>query len=168
MSALRVVEYRAGWWLLAGSALLLELAALWFQYGMGLDPCVMCIYERVALFGLMLAGLLGASHPRWGLVRLVGYLVWAISAAWGLLLAVEHVGIQSDKAAALSCSFAPDFPAWAKLDEWLPSLFLPTGYCDDVQWEWLSVTMAEWVVVIFSVYLAVLATVLYLELRGRR
>ena len=165
---MRIVESRVGWGLLAGSALLLEGSALWFQYGMGLDPCVMCVYERVALFGLMLAGLLGASYPRWLMVRLAGYLVWGISAAWGLLLALEHVGIQSDRTAALSCSFAPEFPAWAKLDEWLPSVFLPTGYCDDVQWEWLSLTMAEWVVVIFAGYLLVLAGVLYLELRGRR
>lgn len=165
---LRIVEYRTGWWLLAGSALLLEVTALWFQHGMHLDPCVMCIYERVALFGLVLAGLAGATYPRSLIVRLVAYLIWIVSAVWGLLLALEHVGIQFNQSAALSCSFAAEFPSWLKLDEWLPALFLPTGYCDDIQWQWLSLTMAEWVVVVFAVYLVVLAVVLYLELRGRR
>ena len=165
---MRIVESRYAWWLLGGSALLLEGVALWVQYGLGLDPCVMGVYERVALFGLMLAGILGASYPRWLIVRLVGYLIWGISAGWGLLLAWEHVRIQSDPTAALSCNFAPDFPPWAKLDEWLPTVFLPTGYCDDVQWQWLSLTMAEWVGVIFAAYLLVLVGVFLLELRGRR
>lgn len=157
---------RTAWSMLALSAICLEITALWFQYGMGLDPCVMCIYERLAVFGLLLAGLLGLLAPRWWVMRTAGYLVWAASAAWGLRLTLEHVGIQVDKTAALSCSFSPDFPAWARLDEWLPAVFLPTGYCDDVQWEWLSLSMAEWMVVVFSVYLLILAVVVVGE--GRR
>ena len=47
-----VVDRRA-WWLLAVSALALELTALWFQYGMGLDPCVKCVYQRLAVMGLV-------------------------------------------------------------------------------------------------------------------
>ena len=40
---------RSGWLLLLISALALEGTALYFQYGMDLQPCIMCIYERVAL-----------------------------------------------------------------------------------------------------------------------
>ncbi len=164
-----MVESRVAWWLLAASALALEVAALWFQYMMELDPCVMCIYERVALIGIALAGLVGCVYPAWLLVRLLGYLGWGVSAGWGLMIAIEHVGIQLDETAALSCEFAPDFPAWARLDEWLPALFLPTGYCDDIQWQWLSLTMVQWVLLIFVAYLVTLAGVLYLEVRkGRR
>jgi len=163
-----MVESRVAWWLLAGSALALEGAALWFQYVMELDPCVMCIYERVALLGIVLAGLLGSIYPAWLPVRLLGYLAWGISAIWGLLIAAEHVGIQLDQGAALSCAFAPDFPAWARLDEWLPALFLPTGYCDEVQWRWLSLSMVEWVLLIFVGYLMTLSGMLYWEIRRRR
>ena len=35
------------WLLIALSAGILELTALYFQYGMGLEPCVMCVYQRV-------------------------------------------------------------------------------------------------------------------------
>ena len=41
----------------------LEGSALYFQYGMDLQPCVMCIYERVALFGIAFAGLIGLIAP---------------------------------------------------------------------------------------------------------
>ena len=156
---------RGAWLLLVASAVVLELTALGFQYGMGLDPCVMCIYERVAVFGLLLAGTIGVLHPGSAALRWAGYLTWAISAGWGLQLALRHVGIQIDKTASLGCSFAAEFPAWARLDEWFPAVFLPTGYCDDIQWQWMSLTMAQWMVVVFAVYLLILAEVLLTELR---
>ena len=60
---------RSGWLLLMVSALALEGIALYFQYGMRLQPCVMCVYERVALFGLAFAGVVGIIAPRFLIVR---------------------------------------------------------------------------------------------------
>ena len=48
---------------MALTAFALEMVALWFQHVMGLKPCVLCIYERCALFGIMGAGLVGAIAP---------------------------------------------------------------------------------------------------------
>jgi disulfide bond formation protein DsbB len=152
--------------LLAASAIFLELTALWFQYGMGLDPCVKCVYERLAVFGIAAAGLIGLASPQWPIVRLVAYATWLVSAAWGLRLALQHVGIQQDPAAAFNCTFAAEFPDWARLDEWLPALFQPTGYCDDIQWQWLGLTMAQWMVPVFSIYLLILAAVLIVDARA--
>lgn len=55
---------RGAWLLMAFTALALELVALWFQHVMLLKPCVLCIYERCALFGIMGAGLVGAIAPK--------------------------------------------------------------------------------------------------------
>ncbi|SUG56062.1 disulfide bond formation protein B [Salmonella enterica subsp. diarizonae] len=44
---------RGAWLLMALTALALEMVALWFQHVMLLKPCVLCIYERCALFGVM-------------------------------------------------------------------------------------------------------------------
>jgi disulfide bond formation protein DsbB len=161
-----LVADRRAWALLAVSAVTLELVALWFQYGMQLDPCVKCVYERLAVFGIALAGLIGLSRPAALWIRVPAYGLWLLSAGWGLRLAVEHVAIQQDPQLALSCTFAAEFPAWARLDEWLPWLFQPTGYCDDVQWQWLSLSMAQWMVVVFAVYLLILAVVVVIDARG--
>ncbi len=48
---------------MAFTALALELTALWFQHVMLLKPCVLCIYERCALFGVLGAALIGAIAP---------------------------------------------------------------------------------------------------------
>ena len=77
---------RSGWLLLIISALVLEGIALYFQYGMELQPCVMCVYERVALFGLAFAGLFGLIAPRFLIVRLLALLIGFVRVVKGLFL----------------------------------------------------------------------------------
>jgi disulfide bond formation protein DsbB len=151
---------RFTWMLLALSALLLELAALYFQYGkMELQPCVLCIYERTAVMGILLAGLLGAIAPQLLIFRLAGFLLWGSSAVWGLMLALEHIGIQKNPMTA-SCDFIAKFPTWAKLDEWFPLLFNPTGFCDEIQWRFLGYTMPQTMIGIYLLYLLALLIIL--------
>ena len=58
-----ITRQRTYWMVLLVSALFLELCAMAFQHGMGLSPCVMCIYERIATMGLVAAALVAlAGH----------------------------------------------------------------------------------------------------------
>jgi disulfide bond formation protein DsbB len=151
---------RTAWLLLAGTALGLEITALYFQHVLQLDPCVLCVYERVAVLGILVAGLLGAIAPRRAALRWLAFAIWASSAAWGMGLALEHTGLQFGDGLNLNCSFFADFPRWAKLDEWWPSVFAPTGYCDDIQWLFLGLSIPQWMLVIFGSYLTALAVVI--------
>ena len=66
---------RTPWLLFTGIVFLLEVTALFFQYQMGLAPCIMCIYQRTAVLGLLGAGIIGATKPQSKLVRAIAYLV---------------------------------------------------------------------------------------------
>lgn len=143
---------RLSWGLLALSGVVLELAALFFQYGMDLSPCVMCIYVRVAVLGLILAGLIGMLQPTWLILRFVGLVGWVVSAVWGFRLAYELNNMQVNPSPFATCSFYPEFPSFMPLDVWLPSVFSPTGMCSDLPWTWLSVSMAQWMMVCFAIY----------------
>lgn len=147
------------WLLLAFSALGLELCALYFQYVLELDPCVLCVYERTAVMGILLAGLVGAIVPRVAPLRWTGLLLWGVSAVWGLMTALKHVGIQIGEL-DLSCSYMAEFPSWAPLDRWWPAVFMPTGFCGDVQWVFLGMSMPQWMVVIMTLYLLTLLVVI--------
>jgi len=140
------------WLLLAFSALALELCALYFQHVMKLEPCVMCVYERITMLGVLLAGLIGASCPQYLLVRLIAFAVWGISAVWGLLLALEHTDYQMNPSPFATCDFFPNFPSWAPLHEWLPWLFNPTGDCADIVWQFFGYSMPQWLIVSFAIY----------------
>ncbi|WOT03753.1 disulfide bond formation protein DsbB [Shewanella youngdeokensis] len=157
MSALtRFAHSRAAWFTLTITALFLELAALYFQYAMKLDPCVMCIYQRVAVVGIFTAGIIGILGYHLRLARIAAVLIWATSAAWGLKLAVELVDMQTNPSPFATCNFLPEFPSWLPLHEWLPSVFMPTGMCTDIPWQMFGITMSEWMVISFAIYIIAL------------
>jgi disulfide bond formation protein DsbB len=140
------------WLLLAFSALALELCALFFQHVMELEPCVMCVYERITMLGIILAGLIGAAAPQSLWIRLTAFAVWGVNAVWGVLLALEHTNFQMNPSPFATCDFFPNFPTWAPLHEWLPWLFNPTGDCGDIVWQFLGYSMPQWLIVSFTIY----------------
>lgn len=151
---------RRSWLLLALTALTLELCALYFQHVMKLEPCVMCVYERLAMFGLIFSGLLGAINPESLIIRISAFIVWAASAIWGLMLALEHAGLQMNSSPFATCDFLPNFPEWAPLHQWFPWLFNPTGDCTQVVWTMFDYSMPQWLVVGFTLYCLSLVIVL--------
>ncbi|MDU6684889.1 MAG: disulfide bond formation protein DsbB [Enterobacteriaceae bacterium] len=150
---------RGAWLLMAFTALALELVALWFQHVMLLKPCVLCIYERSALFGVMGAGIVGAIAPKTPL-RFVAILIWLYSAWRGIQLAYEHTMIQLHPSPFMTCDFAARFPSWLPLDKWIPQVFVASGDCAEKQWQFLSLEMPQWLLGIFVAYFVVAALVL--------
>jgi disulfide bond formation protein DsbB len=143
---------RRAWLLLFFSALCLEITALYFQHVTDLRPCIMCIYQRTAVFGLLFSAV-PAMLVNNLITRLIGYLGWGISAIWGLLIAIEHVDVQTAANPFFAtCEFVPNFPAWAPLHEWLPNVFSATGDCGDINWSFMDMTMPQWMIIIFAIY----------------
>jgi disulfide bond formation protein DsbB len=157
---------RIPWVIVFGSALILEAIALYFQYGMGLNPCVLCVYQRSAVLGIAIGSLIGALYPARLILRLAGYLSIAGSAVLGLHFASQHVAVLGGE--SFDCSFLPNFPTWLPLHEWFPPLFQPTGMCDEIGWLFLGLTMPEVMVGVFTGYLASIAYVFIADLVSYR
>lgn len=157
---------RFAWALLTLGATLLLLIALFFQYVLGYQPCVMCVYQRAALVVVILAGLLGWLAPRSPVLAASAMLIWLAASADGFLLAREHVGYQLNPSPFNQCSSVAEFPAWLPLDNWLPALFFPTGDCADVDWSLLGWSMPQWLMGIFAVLTALAAFFMLVRLLG--
>ncbi|MDN4504353.1 disulfide bond formation protein DsbB [Alteromonadaceae bacterium BrNp21-10] len=156
-------EHPGAWKLLALSALALEVTALYFQYVMDLAPCIMCVYQRTAILGILVSAIFGIFVSQHGLLRFIAMLGWGVSAVWGLLIAYEHVDIQTSvNSFFANCEIVPNFPAWMPLHEWLPQVFAATGDCGDIEWRFMSMSMPQWMMVIFGFY-TVLVTVVFLS-----
>ncbi|BFU60996.1 MULTISPECIES: disulfide bond formation protein DsbB [Rodentibacter] len=164
----RFSEKRSAWLLLVTSSLLLELTALYFQYGMGLKPCVLCVYERLAIVGLFIAGIIGFLAPRVLVVRLIAIALGLFSGIKGLMISIRHLDLQMNPSPLKQCEFLPDFPETLPFHKWLPSLFNPTGSCDNSQWSLFGITMVQWLVFIFAVYVIVLGVILIAQLKKNR
>lgn len=149
------------WLLLALSALVLECCALFFQYVMALEPCIMCVYQRVAIFAILFAGLIGFFGSQSTIIRTLAYSLWGTGAIWGLIIALEHVEIQESAGSIFfSCEFFPNFPTWAPLHEWIPFLFEATGDCGEISWQFLGYSMPQWMVVVYGSYTLAFSLVL--------
>ncbi len=164
---IKINQSRAAWILLFITALGLELFALYFQYVLHLEPCVLCVYERTAVSLILLAGVVGFINPKLLLLRLCGYLLWASGVIFGLYLSIRHSGIQMGLIRDSSCEFVANYPSWIQLDRWLPWLFNPTGYCEDIQWQFLGMSLPQSMVLVNAILLLALILVLVREFRYR-
>ncbi len=160
-------ESKSSWLILFLSSLALSLTALYFQYGLDLQPCIMCIYQRTAMYGIVFSALLVLIFNH-ALIRLVAFAGWAVSSVWGFLIASEHVEILHDSSFFASCEFVPDFPSWAPLHEWLPAIFEARGMCTDDTWQFMSMGMAEWMQIIFAAYAITFAIVFLCKLIDKK
>lgn len=141
---------RASWALLLLVVVALELCALYFQHVMNLAPCVMCIYERVALLGVALAAVIGLFIPSSTFTRYVALLGWAVSSAKGLELALKHVDYQINPSPFNTCDIFVRFPDFAPLNQWVPWAFEAYGECSKITWSFLTLSMPQWLVIVFA------------------
>jgi disulfide bond formation protein DsbB len=153
-------QQKRAWTLLALSAFGLLITALYFQHSMNLQPCIKCIYQRTAVIGVLLAAIIPLLYNHL-FTRIAAFFIWAYSSLQGILVAREHLNlIFAKNPFANICDIVPNFPSSMPLHEWLPAIFGATGDCNENSWQFMEMGMANWMQIIFSIYLLVLVVVL--------
>ncbi|MDT9587690.1 MAG: disulfide bond formation protein DsbB [Candidatus Arsenophonus melophagi] len=142
---------RQSWFLLAISSSLLEMIALYFQHSMGLQPCVLCIYERIVLLAIIVISLVATIAPK-SVIRYIAVILWMYSSWQGLKLTWEHTKIKFYPSPFNSCNFSVNFPSQLPLHHWFPSFFEAYGDCIQKQWSFLNLEMSVWLLIIFITY----------------
>lgn len=142
--------------------------AVFMQLQQGLEPCPLCIFQRIAFAALGLLFLLGALHgPRAaGARKLYGVLAF-LAAAVGIGIAGRHVWVQvMPRDEMASCG-----PPLAFLSQQMGpfevfrTVLTGTADCGNIDWRFLGLSMPMWSLVWF-VLLALWA--LYAGFRARR
>ncbi len=123
--------------------------ALYAQHILLLDPCPLCVLQRVAVIGLGAVFLAAALHNPSGWGRRVYAVLMLLIAGDGIAIAGWHVHLQNLPAAEVpSCGPGLDymldnFP----LGEALRMVFEGSGECAEVVWSFLGLSMPAWVFV---------------------
>ncbi len=159
---------RIAWFLLFLSTVIFEMTALYFQHGLGLAPCTLCIYQRCAIYGIMIASLIALIAPGHVVFRLIAILVWLICSLEGFRLAIFHAHLQFEPNLVDTCTINVEFPSWLPLNEWLPSMFNAYGSCADKIWTFLTIEMSQWMIIIFACYFIVALAILVSQIFVRR
>ncbi len=155
------------WWflLLALWPVALVAYALYKQHVDFLDPCPLCILQRVAyIAAAVIAGIafIQGASGFWQRLWAAGY---GLAAAIGAGIAAWHVRLQHlppDKVP--DCGPGLDYmlenlPLWNVLQQ----VFQGSGECADIVWTFLGLSMPGWSLVMF---LAMLAAALWLYIRA--
>lgn len=142
---------RIGNALLAAAAAALLSYAYYLQLVVGLDPCPLCIFQRIALIALTLVLVGAAAHDARGAGARVWALLIALSAVAGAAIAARHVWLQNlppDQVPA--CGPGLDYlmdvlPAIDVLRE----VFTGSGECAKVDWTLFGLAMPVWTLAAF-------------------
>lgn len=126
-------------------------AALYMEHAMGLEPCPLCIFQRVFVIVAGIISLIAAiHHPQISGIRIYGALVIA-SAVTGGGIAIRQLWLQSlpeDQVPACgpSLDYLLDvFP----LTEVVNMVLSGDGSCAEVQWTFLGLSIPGWTLVGF-------------------
>ena len=127
--------------------------ALYAEHVLYLDPCPLCVFQRMATIGTGLVFLVAAIHdPRaWG--RRVYAVLLGVTAASGIGVAGRHVWLQNLPADEVpGCGPGFDYIIDAfPLSEALSMIFTGSGECATVDWNFLGLSMPAWVLICFVV-----------------
>jgi disulfide bond formation protein DsbB len=143
---------------IAVTSLGLQLSALFFQYAMGLEPCIMCVYQRVVVMGLFFTSAIGflLEYKKIPLAPTLLMVANAWIVMTGVNIAKEHIEMQTSDSLFFSCDIVPNFPEYLPLHEWIPSVFAATGDCGDINWDLFGLSMPTVVGVVMYAYLALI------------
>jgi disulfide bond formation protein DsbB len=150
---------RRYWAVLVLVGIVMEAAALYYQYALDEWPCVLCIHVRIWVIAFILSGIVAifctqsrlAIRTAHGLNTLI--MAGLLERSWRVL-AVERGWIFGD------CEMDLGMPAWFALDKWIPSLFEVQTSCGYSPLLLFGITMAE-VLLVFSALLLIISAALF-------
>ena len=125
--------------------------AFWLQYGMGLEPCPLCMFQRVAVSAIGIVFLLALIHNplRFGAAVYAGLIL--LFAAGGVAFASRQVWLQSlpkDQVPACGMGISYMMDTMPFLDV-ITKVFAGSGECADKAWVFLGLSIAGWTFVFF-------------------
>ena len=127
--------------------------ALWLQYGMGLDPCPLCILQRIVVCAIGVVFLVAFIHNplRFGATAYAGLVL--VCAGIGVAIATRHVWLQAlpkDQvpACGMGLSYMMDTMPFTDV---LGKVFSGSGECAEKGWEFLGLAITGWTLVFFIV-----------------
>jgi len=147
---------RAGFFMISAASACAMGFALYAQYVLRLDPCPLCILQRVAVISIGVLALLAGLHDTrgWGF-RLWSALV-ALAALAGLGVSGRQLWLQSLPPDQVpQCGPGLDYLLQTMpFSHALGKVLMGSGECAVVDWRFLGMAMPFWVAVFFVLVIA--------------
>jgi disulfide bond formation protein DsbB len=123
--------------------------AYYAQFFLHLEPCPLCIFQRIGVFALGVVFLAAALHDPAALGRRLYALLLGAAALATIGVAWRHLYIQSLPPDSVpACGASLDFMLKVfSLSEVLVKVLTGSGECAKVTWQFLGLAMPAWVLI---------------------
>lgn len=127
------------------------LYALYLEHYQWLEPCPLCIFQRVATVAAGLLFLLAGLHNPGRLGRALYALPTLLATGFGVFVAGRHVWLQSlpaDQVPACGPNLGymmRNFP----LQDVIQTVLNGSGECAQIDWTFLTISLPGWVLIMF-------------------
>jgi len=123
--------------------------ALYSQYQLNVDPCPLCIFQRVGVIAMGVVFLVAALHNPKGWGRYVYAVLIGIASLATIGVAADHLYVQSLPEGAVPSCGAPlgmlfKFSPWLEV---VKKVLTGSGECHEVNWQFLGLAMPAWVLI---------------------
>lgn len=126
--------------------------ALYLEHVQGLNPCPLCVFQRVGLIVMGLFALIGLLHnPCSSVVKRVYTLLGTLGILWSAGVATRHVWLQNLPPEKVpSCGPGLDYLVDAlPLKSVLQQVLSGSGECAVIDWTFLGQSLPVWSLVFF-------------------
>jgi disulfide bond formation protein DsbB len=126
--------------------------ALYAQYVLGLAPCPLCIFQRIATIATGIVFLIATLHnPRTTGARVYGALI-GLAALGGVLISARHIWIQAQPPGTVAACGA-DLNYLMEImpvTDVVTKVLTGSGECGRIDWTLLGLSMPWWVAISLS------------------
>jgi disulfide bond formation protein DsbB len=142
---------------------------LYLQHVEHLEPCPLCILQRYAFVVTGLIALVAAIHGAGRIGTWIYSALVSLSAIGGAAIAARQTWLQHNPPNALDCG--PDLAYMLEsmpLAQVLPKVFKGEGDCAKVVWKFLGLSIPEWALVWFVLFVVAAVFAVTVALRQPR
>jgi disulfide bond formation protein DsbB len=143
---------------------------LYLQHVVHLDPCPLCILQRIAFIATGLTALVAAVHNPQKIGKAIYAITMTIFAGIGAGIAGWHVWLQhTPRSKVVECGPGLEYMLDAfPLSKALPMIFRGSGDCGYIAWSFLGLSIPAWALVWFILFTLIGLALLVQALRQRK
>ncbi|WP_456407132.1 disulfide bond formation protein B [Thiolapillus sp.] len=137
-------------------------ALFYFQRHLGLEPCPLCIFQRISIMVVGAIFLIALLHNPTGIGRRIYGLLLTIASLSGIGIALRHLWLQYGSHEELSCGGTLEFMLENDpLLKVVEDVFKGTGDCGEIVWSLFGVSIPGWTLLLLLGLLALSLGILF-------
>ena len=128
--------------------------ALYLQFGKGIEPCPLCVLQRIDMVLIGFLFLLGFTCRLKKCAHMLLAMVGVLFSMVGIFLAGRQVWIQHlPPTNSMDCGVSLQYMLHVlPIDEVIKKIFQGTAECSLINWSWGGFSLAEWSLLWFTLF----------------